>query len=110
MRGWFIYRGYRRERKNRLLLLAADCVGKPLQTLKETFTGCSTTTFVGRQEVEQNRTELLWTYLGWTYHKRSRIRCSPSFSVTSAGAMAVIANTRRRIASEPNQLGEEEAP
>jgi hypothetical protein len=28
------------------------------------------------------------TYLGWTYHERSRILCRPSFSVTSAGDMA----------------------
>lgn len=27
-------------------------------------------------------------HLGWTYHDRSRIRCKPSFSVTSAGAIA----------------------
>lgn len=27
-------------------------------------------------------------YLGWTYHERSRIRCRPNFSVTSAGDMA----------------------
>ena len=43
--------------KNRLLLLAADCIGKPLQALKEALTGCSTTIFVefvvvGRQKVE----------------------------------------------------------
>lgn len=27
---------------------------------------------------------------GWTYHARSRILCNPSFSVTSAGDMAII--------------------
>lgn len=37
-----------RERKNYLLLLAANSIGEPLQALKEAFTGCSTTTFVGR--------------------------------------------------------------
>lgn len=29
------------------------------------------------------------TYLGWTYHDLSFIRCNPSFSVTSAGDIAV---------------------
>lgn len=46
------HHGNCRERTNRLLLLAADCVGKPLQALKEAFTGCSTTIFVGRQKIE----------------------------------------------------------
>jgi hypothetical protein len=36
-------------------------------------------------------------HLGWTYHERSRIRCRPNFSVTSAGDMA----TSKQLSNKP---------
>lgn len=54
--GCGLHQGNRRQKTDRLLLLAADCVGKPLQPLKEPFTGCSTTAFVTHQKKDWTET------------------------------------------------------
>ena len=62
-----------------------DILGQPLKTLKEALAGRRAT--VHRQSLT-NAWKRQETHLGCTYHDRSRIRCSPSFSVTSAGDIA----------------------
>ena len=39
-------------------------------------------------DIEDRHLTTTETYLGWTYHDLSRIRCRPNFSVTSAGDIA----------------------
>lgn len=59
---------------------------QPLKSLEKTFTRrCATTGTPIRHAQEKKDRK---AYLGWTYHERSRIRCRPNFSVTSAGDMA----------------------
>lgn len=67
-------------------LALLDVLRQPLEALEQTLSCCCATE-VG----DDSEWALLFverTYLGCTYQDRSRMRCRPSFSVTSAGDMA----------------------
>ena len=71
-----------------LRLALLDILGQPLEALEQTFSCCCATE-VG-DDSEQELSFMHCTYLGCTYQDRSRMRCRPSFSVTSAGDMAFV--------------------
>lgn len=72
--------------------LLLDVLRKPLKTLEEALPGgCATL-----NEAEARWSDTIMkeqhgheTYLGCTYHERSRIRWRPRRSVTAAGGIAV---------------------
>ena len=76
-------------RKNSLRLLASlltllHVLRQPLQAFEQTLARrCA-----AAKDLTQRKERIVNTHLGWTYHDRSRIRCRPSFSVTSAGDIA----------------------
>lgn len=71
-------------------LALLDVLGKPLQAFEEALSSGGATK-IGAGVVSGGIAEFTSTYLGWTYQDRSRIRCRPSFSVTSAGDIAKMA-------------------
>jgi hypothetical protein len=70
-----------------LLRLPTNGVGQPLEALKEPLSGGGTT--VDSVSIVKDRNRMESTDLGCTYQSLSRIRCRPSFSVTSAGDIAI---------------------
>jgi len=67
------------------LLTLFHILWQPLETFEQPFSSCRTAEPNVSYTCQLNHLE---THLGCTYQERSRIRCRPSFSVTSAGDMA----------------------